>query len=195
MNKILPVLALSCAISTAYAGDLNYNFVEGVLITNDLDGADTTFGLKGSYGVATNVNIVGSFFSTGFPDVNGIDVSLSSFSIGVGYHKPISEQTDFVGDVQYINYDIDLSQGNAFASVDLGDGFGVNLGVRHSFSEKFEAEASINYINLDFDNVGSDSDTSLSATGRYLFTDHVSASLGFSTADDSDVVAALRYSF
>ncbi|MEE9352737.1 MAG: hypothetical protein V3U78_10805 [Thiotrichaceae bacterium] len=195
MNRMLPVLALSCAISSAYAGDFNYNFVEGALITNDIEDADTTFGLKGSYDVATNVNIVGSFFSTGLPDVNGVDVSLSSFSIGLGYHKPMSEKTDFVGDIQYINYDIDLSQGNAFASVDVGDGFGVNAGIRHSFSEKFEGEASVNYIDLDFDNLGSGSDTSFSATGRYLFTDNVSASLGFSTADDSDVMAALRYSF
>jgi len=96
---------------------------------------------------------------------------------------------------EYINYDLDLSQSNAFASIDVGDGFGVNACVRHSFSEKFEAEASVNYISLDFDNIGTATDTSFSVAGRYLFTDHVSASLGFSTASDSDVSAGLRYSF
>ncbi|MEE9304531.1 MAG: outer membrane beta-barrel protein [Thiotrichaceae bacterium] len=191
MNKTLSAIALSCAISTSvYAGDISYNFIEGAIITNDVDGADSTFALQGSYDVASNINLVGGFASTGLGDINGVDVSLSAFSVGVGYHKSVNDSTDVYGDIQYISYDIDFSQGNAFASVDAGNGFGINLGLRHTFTEKFEGEASINYVNIE-----DVTDTSVSAQGRYYFTKQFSASLGYSTADDSDLAAALRYNF
>ncbi len=102
----------------------------------------------------------------------------------------MAEKTDVFGEIRYINLDLDLSTNDAYGSYDIGDGFGGLLGIRHQVSDKIEGEASINYASIE-----DVTDTAFAATGRYFFTDQVSASLGFSTADDTGVTAALRYNF
>ncbi len=65
MKKILSILALSCAVSTASAAGIGYNYFEGGIATNDVEGADSAFFINGSYGVTPNINIVASFSSVG----------------------------------------------------------------------------------------------------------------------------------
>lgn len=190
MNKLLTTLVLSCAVSSAYAGNISYNYIEGGIATNDVDGVDNSLFLNGSYGVTPNVYIIGGFTSTGIDTNTNIDADISAISIGGGYHKSMAEKTDVYGDISYVDFDLDLSQGSASASVSIGDGFQTRIGARHQVSDKIEAEANITHLKIeDF------SDTFVTVTGRYLFTDKVSASLGFSTADDAGVVGAIRYNF
>ena len=190
MKEVLSILALSCAVSTASASGIGYNYFQGGIATNDVDGADSALFINGSYGVTPNINIVAGFASIGIDSNSSIDASISTYTIGVGYHQSMAEKTDVFGEIQYLNLDLDLSTSNAYGSYDIGDGFGGRLGLRHQVSDKIEGEVSVNYASIE-----GETDTTFEATGRYFFNNQISASLGFSTADDSGVTGALRYNF
>ncbi|CAA6802040.1 MAG: Unknown protein [uncultured Thiotrichaceae bacterium] len=193
-------IAFACLFSNAFAGDISYKYIEGQISTHDLDGYDNAFGLNGSFAFTPNINAVGSYSSMGIDNnINSDDYDYSIFTIGLGYHTPIAETTDVFGDVRYVSHDFNASNGSAYATADIADGFGLNAGIRHMFNAKFEGEASINYTDIELDNnLANDisfSETDYSAVGRYHFTKQFSGSLGYSTADNTDLTTSLRMNF
>ncbi|HIP81704.1 MAG TPA: hypothetical protein EYH16_04760 [Leucothrix mucor] len=173
------VLAGVCSVSVSSlsAANFSYNYVEAGIAKVDADGAENTYGIDGSYGVTPNVNLLGSYSTT-----EAGDIDVSGFSLGAGYHAPISPSTDFVGEVSYINIEAD--------GVEDQSGYGLNAGVRHKVSPEIEANASINFVDIE-----DKDDTSFTVGGRYYFNQQFSAGLGYETGDDGTVFGTLRMDF
>lgn len=193
MNKIVSSLVLAGVLTgtmaSVSAAKFSYNFVEVSVAKVDIDGANNTYGIGGSYDINSNVNLLGAFTTTDAGTIDGVDLDINSYQLGIGYHTPIAESTDAVANISYVNLELEGSLGNATASVDES-GYGAGVGVRHMFSDQLEGDASVDYIDInDF------SDTSVSVGGRFHFNETISAGLGYTSGDEDTVSGTLRMSF
>lgn len=91
----------------------------------------------------------------GLPGVVALDDDVDRFNIGIGYNLPVARNTDLffrvayerVGSAEFrINVD---GLPPATAKLENTDGFSGELGVRSSFTPRFEAGASIRHVSLD----------------------------------------------
>ena len=125
MNKTLLAAALLAATSfSAQASDkLSYSFVEADYMQSNVDDQDfdgfninptlVGWGLKGSFAVADKFYVFGGY-SSGKDDLLAVDevdfsaeldASVDRWNIGLGFHTPISSNTDFVAELGYVQYD------------------------------------------------------------------------------------------
>jgi hypothetical protein len=105
------------------------------------------------------------------------DIDLSSLRVGVGFNAQISEKSDVVAQVAYLDAEADTSLGSAD-----DNGCGVSVGFRAWVNERVELDRSIAYSH--FGDGGSD--TSFGAGVLFYFTEQFSLGLGPGFADDVD---------
>ena len=170
MIRKLSALALLALAAPAMAGDLSYSFVQGgyqrIDFDDDFIGSvdGDGFGLGFSFEVGENFFVAGSY-GTAELDADaffGFSVDFDQTAIGVGYHAPISDKTDFFGTVSWVKAEASIS---GFGSEDE-DGYGLGLGMRSYLTDKFELNGSIGYVDL---RDGSDG-TSVGVGALYEFT-------------------------
>jgi Ax21 family sulfation-dependent quorum factor len=157
MKRSLIALALLAALPFAAQADdkLSYTYVEAdyVNIDSDADGV----GVRGSFEFGQS-NFYGfGGYSQVRIDNTSIDVNFGE--VGVGYAHGLTDNADLISEVAYQNVDVDGFSGSL-------DGYRVSVGVRGSFSPKFEGLIKANYV--DGDNVDSDFTGTLGA--QYKFT-------------------------
>jgi opacity protein-like surface antigen len=192
-NKTISMLALAgvlaVSVSTANANNFNYNYVE-LEVADAIDDADPTLTLAGSYDVSSNVNLIADYSRTTLDSSGSTDLDFVKYSVGVGYHSPINSSTDMTANVKYIGTEIEVTNGFRSASLGDGSGFGIGLGLRHKVSDNFEANAAVDYMDVE-----DGTDTAFSAGGRYYFNQAVSAGIGYTTGDFDGIDGSLRYNF
>jgi hypothetical protein len=198
-KRLFPALALTAAIfsglsTTPHASDLSYNFVEaGYLVSSSDDEVelDDTYSIEGTYKI-TDQFFINSGFSSGtgtaqerIEELNDdlkMDVDVSIFYVGAGYIHPLNDNWDanliigysrseMEGDITIRGFKVDLS--------DDDSGLFLRGGVRGMITPQIEVSAMLDYSNDD-----DSSDTDISLSGHYYFTDNISA--GLSTEIDSD---------
>ena len=155
MKRSLLALALLAVLPFAAQADdkLSYTYVEGDYV--NVDGDADGFGVRGSF----------EFGDTGFyglggwrsVEVDDSNVDVDNWELGVGYAHDVSQNLDLLSEVAYDKVEVE-----GFDE----DGYRVSVGLRGSFSPKFEGLVKANY--LDGDNV--DGDFSATVGAQYKFT-------------------------
>jgi Ax21 family sulfation-dependent quorum factor len=138
MKRSLFALALAAAVPFAAQADdkLSYSYIEADYLNVDSD-ADG-FGLRGSVEFAdSGFYAFGGYSSVEVDDVN---VDVDTYDLGLGYAHGLSENLDLLGELAYLNSDVE--------GFDV-DGWRGSVGLRGSFSPNFEGLVKANYIDGD----------------------------------------------
>jgi hypothetical protein len=175
MNSKMLLIGLAALPLTAGAAGFDYTYVEAGYVTAerdvgpiDVDGDGLA--LRGS--MAINDKFHG-FAEYATQDLDfGVDAN--TFSIGAGANWSLQQDLDFVGELAWVNAEIETGFGDAD-----DDGLGLGAGLRARANDKIELEGMLHYVDLE------DSDTSLSLGGRYYFSS-VLALLGGLHLNDDD---------
>lgn len=174
MKRALIALALAAALPlSAQAGELNYNYVEGGYVSSHFVGTDFDgYGLAGS--VKFNDNWYGN---ASYRDVSKSGVSLTESNINLGWRHAMNDKADFIAEVGYINYGLDLGGG-----LDTNiDGYRVGAGFRGFLGEKFEGTVKAHWTHLSESGFGSTNDFGGGVSGTY----HINDTWGITGSYDS----------
>lgn len=162
MKKLLALaLALATVPFAAPAAELSYTFVEGGYTKLHAD--DDAFGnpeldgafVRGSYDLGQGVNLIGSVsrVSEDFGIAPGVslDLDLSQYELGAGYHMGLSDRVDFLAELAWVRVDFDAASGGVSEDDHANGGRGA-IGVRGAFNELVEGSLKVNYYDGgDFD--------------------------------------------
>lgn len=156
MKRSLLALALVALLPLSAQADdkLSYTYVEGGYL--NVDGDADGFGVRGSFEFGES-NFYG-FGSYAMAEIDGTSVDVEFTDFGLGYAHSLSDNADLISEIAYVNADID-----GFGSA---DGYRASVGVRGSFSDKFEGLVKANYV----DNSDVDGDFSGTIGAQYKFT-------------------------
>ncbi|MEE4184613.1 MAG: hypothetical protein V2J12_02465 [Gammaproteobacteria bacterium] len=200
MKKIILASAALALSTSAMAGpkwtyaDLGY--VVGSSVEEDTDG----YGIRGSFGFADIWHVRGGYSDfevQGGDDKGGLDVD--GFNAYVGVNPALTENTDFVFEVGYSDFDLGQN--------DSADGISLVVGLRSMFTDNLELNAFVETSSGDIDFGGGSSEdfTEVRATfgGQYFFTENVGVGVDVSVGGNSSTAAVLgnsanfyaRYSF
>ena len=153
----------------------NYDYISvgfGSLEIDGLSGSLDYSGISGSVSINDTYYIT---FSNGRDRESGIDISLSSY--GVGYHVSLSDTTDLVTDVSFV--DIEASSGGVSVS---GDGVSVSLTAKNKINEYINIGAGVDYTTME-----GVSDTTFDFGAEFEMPITKELSLGAAFASDGDV--------
>ena len=162
---------------------LQYDFVElsygqadiDVGVFGDLD-ADL-YGISGSFDISEQLFVQAGY---GKLELDDIAAEADEIFLGLGWHNPVSANTDVIFDVNYLYVDAeDCSLGVCFS--DDESGYSLDIGLRSLMSnDKLELAGSIGYAD-----VGSgDGEAAVSGSARYHFTNSFSGAIAAGFADD-----------
>ncbi len=178
LRKVL-FIAAALAGAPAMADGPSYNFLTAGFqevdfdddVLSEIDGDGWTAG--GSVEISDNLHVFAGYGSAEFD----FDVELTEWAVGIGLHTPISNTTDFVAEIAYVEAEAE-ALGLGFEE----DGYGASIGLRSMLTEQLELAGSFNYV--DFGDDAGD-DTSLDAAMWYSLTPQFA--LGISAGFDDDV--------
>ena len=153
MNRIrsgLIVASLSAAAFHAGAQQASVGHIDGyyipiadievspgsVTFKDDGDG----FGVKGRVHFADQMFISGEYQSVGYDS----NIDLDQLRVGLGLLSPLGANTNLVGNVEYINADLDVGPGS-----DSESGFGVHGGIAPRLSPAFVLTGTVGYVSID----------------------------------------------
>ena len=192
--KIISTLTFAsvCCLSTVNADTFSYSYIEGGIGDYIDDAEDPTFLIGGSYNLSSNFNLLGDYSTTTLASEGSVDLDYDTIALGVGFHTPMNEKTDFIASLKYVSIDLSVTSGFASAEVADADGYSIGAGVRHELSDKVEANLGLDYTEID-----DASETTITVGGRYFFNEKLSAALSYQSGeDDNDGIAGtIRYNF
>lgn len=177
MLRVLTSLLVVAFATPAMAGEFSYNYIEAGYQRVELDDNvgftvdGDLYGIGGSVEIGNSFRVFGDYASTDLQ----FDVDIDQYSLGIGYHTPVSANLDVIFDLAYVHAEADAIG----LSVDE-DGYGASVGVRSMLGNRFELTGSVNYVDL---GSGSD-DTSLATAFRYYVTPAVSFGVNVGVGDD-----------
>jgi len=194
--KLLPLITNTLTISTlalfsltsANADTFNYNYAQaGYSFINDFE-VDQGIKISGSYDVTYNINILGSYFISTSSDSKKADkVDLGVYTLGVGYHADISNDTDLLAELGLFNSSVDAKKGGFTSSID-NSGYALSVGIRHRLQSNLELNA-----RFDHRNSSELTDNAFTLGSRYYFKPNWSAGIEFNTgADDGSESIKLK---
>lgn len=187
MRRIIAAIAGVGLSAMAVAADqINYTYIQGgyqAIEFDDLDVDGDGFGIGGSFGVTDRVFLTADYATY---DLDfGIDAT--EYGLGIGASLPLSQQFHLVGELGYVEAEVEVDGFDADDS-----GYALGGGFRWKASPVFELGAMLNYADLD----DSGDDTSLSASGLYNFTEAFAVGAGINLADDTTGYSlGVRYDF
>lgn len=167
---------------------LDLGYTEGEIFDEDF----SSYGFNAAFSISPNFFLKGGY-STGESDRsffvgNGTEpIEVDNYSLGLGYHTPLSRNTDLVAGVSYLG-----SEGEFAGFREEGDGYGANLGIRTLLTDNVEIEGGINYV--DGDDI--DGEVGYDVTARLYLTDQVSLNAGYAEIkEQSGIRAGVRLNF
>lgn len=180
MFRFMAIAMLAMCAAPAFAAELSYSFLDFEYQAVELDaglGFDVDgdgFAIGGSFEGGESWHVFVGYGSTNFD----FGVDLNELVIGAGYHTPISDTVDFVGELAYVSVEVEVPAG---FTVD-DDGIGVSIGLRGMMSDVVELSGSINYVDL-----GGDGETSFDANAWFNMSP--AFALGINAGFGDDVTA------
>lgn len=190
----LAALVMMMGATTAKAEGLSYDYLEFGYSSVDISGIDGDgFGIGASFGMSESVFAQLSYSSLESEDLDiGFGpgtITISGFTLGVGWHTAMSERTDFIVGLGYITGELESSIPGASGTLD-NDATTLSVGFRGLATDNLELSGGLMYLSGD----GS-SDTTWQVGGLYNFG---KMGVGVSYSDDEDVeqmVVGLRLNF
>jgi hypothetical protein len=187
-KRMTAVLVTGLLMATsAAAGDFSYNFVRLDYVNTEVDfgGADVDGNgpqLTGLVRVSDMFYLLGGIQSIDFD--GGVDGT--RIELGGGYKYSFRPRSDFVTTLSYVDWSLDAAGGGSADS----NGLALSAGVRHWFTDEFEALGRLKYVDLD------GSDTSIELRGDYFVTPHWVIGGGFEFGGDATSwLISGRYNF
>jgi Ax21 family sulfation-dependent quorum factor len=151
-RSLLALVMLAALPLTAQAAQPNYNYLEADYVSiniqdvDDMDNAEG-FGLRGSWAMTDSFYLFGSYLS-GSTEISEVDVDVDQSQLGVGFRHGVTETTDFIAELSWLNQSIDVEG----LGEEDGNGGRLSAGFRHSFDPKFDGFVKANYTDgNDFD--------------------------------------------
>lgn len=141
MKRSILALALFAVPYLAGAADLSYNYVEGGYTQIDPEGSGPDadgFGLNGSFSLGEHLFLYGGWSSNEF-DGSSVDIDVQR--IGLGWRNGISDRTDLVVNANHLRFDVNVGS----FGLDTR-GYEAEVGLRTAFSQRFEGQASLGYV-------------------------------------------------
>jgi hypothetical protein len=191
IKTLVPAIAaMSVALSpAALAADFSYSYVEAGVSLIDLDGIDAKgVGFGGSAEVSENIAVFAGYAIASTDDefvLNGVqdDFELSGYTLGVRFHTPVSDTTDFVGSFSFGNSEVEFGGETAD-----GDSKSLTAGVRSLVSSSLELSGGLVHVRGE-----GESDTGFGIGARTVISEDLSALFSFSAIGDVDTIGfALR---
>jgi len=199
IKKTLIVGALSSIVSwSALAADspLSYSHAGVGYLTGDIADVDFSgFGIYGSHALNDSFFVIGGYTSCSSDDKFEIesgsgeiesgpgeigsgsdDIEATQFSIGLGFHTPISDATDFVATLSYADAEVEF-----FDFTEDGNGYILSAGVRAKPTQEIELQAFLNYADIE-----DGSETGYLLGARYFTMPTLSLGLNYGSSDDFD---------
>jgi opacity protein-like surface antigen len=169
----------------AFAKDLHYSFVEGGWASVDPDAGDSGTGpmMDVSYGLNELVHLVGGYADTDFDTVD-----MTTWEVGAGVHRTMSEGFDLVGQASYMEMEAEVET-PLVNDVDE-DGFTLAGGVRKMLTDLFEINGGVEYVD-----VGDEDDTLLAVNALYNVNDRFAVGAGYKMGDFDTLHAGFRVNF
>ncbi len=147
----LSALMLSAFAFQANAQQTSFGHVDAYYIPRaDLELSDATgsaeddgdgFGLKGRFLVSEQLFIAAEYQAVEYDDSN---IELDQVRVGLGLGLPINTALRFVGQVEYVDVEVDTP---GFSS-EGEDGFGVHGGLEAVLSPQFSLHGSVGFLSL-----------------------------------------------
>jgi len=180
MKKLIIAVAAMAASGMAVAGP-SWTYAEAGYIVVDGDDNDG-YSVAGSFGFADIWHV-----RADYSDVDNVAGDTDGYELVAGIHPAISDNTDFVFEISYFDFDIG-------AAGEL-DGYGLEVGLRSMFTDNVELSASVGTDDQDFSAGGDNTDVSVTAGGQYYFTDNISLGVEVNVGDGNSAEFGVRYSF
>lgn len=178
-KKIILTTVLSVSAHAQAERPITYDYFEVGLdyLNVDSGGADG-FYLDASFELGE------SFYLGGFYDRDDLgSLDLDQYGVFLGRHTTISDRTDFYSQINIGRWDIDINDSNTY---------GLDLGTRTAFSEKFELKTILGYTHID---KASDGYFKLGLEGLFKLNDKSGITLGLENLDFDDYGANIGYRF
>ncbi len=178
MLRYLSIGALMLSSATAMAEGPSYSYIQASYQEIDIDVGNFDidgdgFGVGGSVAINDSWFVFAGYSSFDFESV----IDLNQWSLGGGWHAPISEKTDWFVTAAYVDAEIDAV---GFGSIS-DSGFGVSAGIRSMLNPKLELVGSVAYADL-----GDGADGASVAGGVwYTVTGNLALGVGFDAGDDT----------
>lgn len=182
------IVALGALHTPAWADDdLSYTFLDLEYVDTELDdGPDLSgdgFGASGSVAIGKHMFLSAGYLDQEFDD----NVDAEQRALGLGLHAPLGDGLDLIGQVSYVDVELDTPFGDA-----EDDGYGVGVGLRGRLGDAFELEGMLNYLDLD----DSGDNTSVSLGARYYVRQGFAFGIGADLTDDATTWrAGIRFEF
>ena len=123
--------------------------------------------------------LVGSFANQEADlELFGDTAESDTISIGVGYHSPINENTDFVGSAQYIDYEADI-----YGTEVDDDGYSLSGGIRSMVSDTVELSAGVMHVSD-----GDDSETGITLGAAVNVSASIALIVNYLNIDSDDAI-------
>tara|TARA_Y100001936_G_C15888081_1_gene566466 strand:- start:81 stop:659 length:579 start_codon:yes stop_codon:yes gene_type:complete len=149
MKKLLLPFAVFAAFTAPAIAAPAWDYVEAGYVKTDIDNLRNVdvdgFEVSGKKRISSNYFVEGKVF-----DLSGdssFDADVQGVSLGLGYVRDISRDTDVYSTLSLEHIDLDGGFKNA-ASIDSDFGFGMGLGVRSMVEADTEVGAKINYVHV-----------------------------------------------
>ncbi len=182
-SALMPVAGMAQQTSKPQP-QLSYTYVELAYDETDFDVAGARnvdgdgFTLAGSFRINDDWH---AFASYGNDDLD-FGIHLHAWTIGAGYRYPVRSNVDLYGRVLYIRRNANVPGHD--------DGLGLQFRARARVNQRVELEGGVDYVDV------GRTDTSLTASARYHFTNQLSAAVGLTFVGDHDGIGvSARYSF
>ena len=177
----------------AHATDLKYDYLQVGYAEVDFDDVDedlTCISIGGSFLVAEQVYLFGSYTDGETDRFAGGRLETTGYTLGAGYRYGVGPQTDFNFAAAFEYADVEGTGGLSFLGSDSENGYSLTVGVRHLVAREFELGADVTYVDI------ADDDTILTVGGLWHINDQVALGLGYFTGSDAQgFEGAVRFKF
>jgi len=194
LNPIAIASIIALASAPAAAETFSYTFISAnySMFNEDIDGVPEDLegngiSVSGKFNVLNNFGILASY-GTGSADVTSsgitLDADISTTSIGVFFHTPVSNTVDFVLGAGIIRGNVDMEiNGSPLPSEDA-DGNAIIAGIRAMASDKVEID-----VFIDRTKIESDSSTDISFDASYYVDKIFTIDAGYSFDSDGSSIS------
>lgn len=191
MRKTIAFLFSAISFNAACADERSYSFVETSYVAISSSGLSSPTlegaGIRGSMAIGQQWYVLADYEEIG-EDVFIFSAESKIGHVGLGFHAPISENTDFFVDASYAYHEFSI--GGAF--FDFEDrGYRARLGARASFGKRWEGSLGLSHTNLD----GGFSESSLILGGQFKLSKIFGLTTEIASGDDTRYRVGVRASF
>ena len=177
LKKIIFATLLSTSVWAQAENNISYNYLEIGYDYIDLDGDNA----NGPY-LNASINIAESFYMGGYYDRDDLDgFDFDQYGIFLGFHKPMSDITDFYSEVNLGKIDIETLDSRTY---------GIDIGTRTAFTDKFELITKLGYTDVD---EFADSYFKIGLKGLFKFNQKNSITVGVENYDGDDFGASIGF--